>query len=251
MKILYAGAKKTWHTLFDRVLASREMEVLHANSSQEVKEFLSNQLPDVAIVDMNLGKAETEEILKSLVEIKVPAIVVGHRAEGFNREELLSKGAFVVLEKPFTVEELLQAIKGSKPFAEIAEEERRAKEEIVLERAEEELSLPKEEISILPEESSESEPPILELKEEEVETIEIAEEELSDEEFRITPEPEPPIAGGEEKREVKLDREELLKLLPPEKIESIAREILSQVIPEIAERVIREEVEKLIKSRLV
>lgn len=253
MKVLVADDKETWHTLFDKVLSVRGMEVFHAKTPKEAVSVAASVHPDVILLDYSLVGGTAEDILVPLKELEIPVIVMGYRAEGFDPEKFIKRGFSEILEKPFTVEELLSA----------------------LERVSAGISLPSEtlepqvEEAFKVEEPSTSEIQIIDLEETPVETIEIEapvelppigeiEEIKGPEEVEVAPLELTEGEKVEEKREELVEKiaepvsGELSKIasLPPGKVEEIIREVAWEVIPEIAEKVIREEIQKLIESRL-
>lgn len=255
MKVLIAEDKETWHKLLEIVLSLRGIDVVHAYTPKEAINKTVSEKPDVAVVDVTLSTGTAYDVIKDITELGVPVIVIGHRAEGFDPEKAKSLGAYAVLEKPFTVEDLLSVLrklKKEKPSLELEE-----KTSLVVPAAGEVKEL-------VPEEKEEIE--VVSLEESPVETIEIeepyeeitpaaVEEPLALEEVKEEEEVKPLPQEKEVAEEVvKPVAEEISKVpevsLPPEKVEEIVREIAWEVIPEIAEKVIREEVEKLIKSRL-
>jgi len=248
MKVLLVEGKDTWRRLFKGVLSLRGMEVLEARTPKEALNVAVSEKPEVAIIDFDSSLTIDYDLVKALGEVGVPSLVVGYRALGFDPDEALRAGAVSVLEKPFTVEDLvraLEAVRSGKP----ALEEKTS------------LVLPVEgEVEEVP---VGEEIPVLRLDEEEPETIELESEipvEVSAEvpEFKeeVTEEREE-LERPEELREELTERvarsvsQGLSQLpLPQEKVEEIIREVAWEVIPEIAEKVIKEEIEKLIKSRL-
>ncbi|ADU96587.1 response regulator transcription factor [Thermovibrio ammonificans] len=237
MRVVYGDDKKTWHELFDKVLSLRGIEVVHAYTPKEVINLTVEKKPDVVILDVTLSHGTAYEVIEKVKDRGVPVVVIGHRAEGFDPEKALSLGASAVLEKPFTVEELVELLRNIKTHKPQLEE----KLEIVAPSAGEMVEIPvieepQEELQVLP-------------VEEHVETIEL-------EPVELQPEPveEPVKPQSTESKVVEEAKKEIAKKveagLPEEKVEQIIREIAWEVIPEIAEKVIREEVEKLIKSRL-
>jgi len=246
MRVLYGDDKNTWHKLFDKVLSLRGIEVVHAYTPKEVINLTVEKKPDVAILDVTLSHGKAYDVIKRVKERGVPVVVIGHKAEGFDREKALSLGAFEAIEKPFTVEQLLNVLR------ELRTQKPELKEEL-------ELVAPVEPGEFL----GVTEPATLELQPEElpvehVETVEVEEpkEELLELE-PIQPQEEVPQTVPvesevveEAKKRVEEAAPGAVSGLPEEKVEQIIREIAWEVIPEIAEKVIREEVEKLIKSRL-
>ena len=228
MKILYADDKKNWHILFENVLKERGIKVLHAYTSKDVIEKISQERPDVVILDMTLRGSSALDVLPDIAKKRLPVLVIGYKKEGLDEEKLKSYGASRVLQKPFTVNELMDVL-----------------EELTLERKEKVLEHEEEEKLeiVLPEEAtvSPSEQEELEILEIEPKEMEVQPEQLSQVQEG---QPVKPAATSTE-----ISKEELKEILRPE-IESLIREIVWEVVPEIAEKVIREEIEKLVKSRL-
>ena len=242
MKILYADDKKNWHILFENVLKERGIKVLHAYTSKDVIEKISQERPNVVILDMTLRDSSALDVLPDIAKEKLPVLVIGYRKEGLDEERLKSYGASRVLQKPFTVNELLAVLEELK-------EGTLVRRERVLEHEEEE----KLEI-VLPEEAtvSPSEQEELEILEIEPEEMEVQPEQLSqvqEEQQPVKPAKEKTLSTSVAATSTEISKEELKEILKPE-IENLIREIVWEVVPEIAEKVIREEIEKLVKSRL-
>ncbi len=232
MKILFADDKKNWHILFENVLKERNIKVLHAYTPKDVVEKISQERPNVVILDMTLRDGSALDVLPGIVKEGIPVIVIGYKSEGLDEEKLKSYGASRVLQKPFTVNELLSVLE------ELGERTVEHEEEEKLE-----IVLP-EEATISPSEPEELE--IIELEPEE--EIEVQPEQLSQVQEE-QPVKEETLSTSTVATSTEISKEELKELLKPE-IENIIREIVWEVVPEIAEKVIREEIERLIKSRL-
>ena len=261
MKLLYVDDKKTWHKLFEIVLSLRGVDVLHAYTLKEALNVAASEKPDLALIDVSISGASAYDLIPEILRLGVPVVVIGHRAEGFDREKALSLGAYEALEKPFTVEELLEIIRKAKREAPKPEE----KLELTVPSSEGEFELvglesEPQETEVVPIEAQEEGVPAVSVEEfqESVPVIPVELEEPEKEE--ISPEKtveeaeakvfEKPVSE-EVKEEVKRRAEEVSGVTVPEdKVEQIVREVAWEVIPEIAERVIREEIEKLIRSRL-
>jgi len=253
MKVLIAEDKETWHRLLEIVLSLRGIDVVHAYTPREAINKAVSEKPDVAIVDVTLSGGTAYDVIKDITELGVPVIVIGHRVEGLEPERAGSLGAYAVLEKPFTVEELLEVLrklKREKPSLSLEE-----KTSLVIPSSGE----VREVVPGQEEEGIE----VISLEESPVETIELEEpygelaleeESLPVEEEKVEEEVRPETGSELVEKVTKPVSEEVSKSagvsLPPEKVEEIIREVAWEVIPEIAEKVIREEVEKLIRSRL-
>ena len=261
MKLLYVDDKKTWHKLFEIVLSLRGVDVLHAYTLKEALNVAASEKPDLALIDVSISGASAYDLIPEILRLGVPVVVIGHRAEGFDREKALSLGAYEALEKPFTVEELLEIIRKAKKEAPKPEE----KLELTVPSSEGEFELvglesEPQETEVVPIETQEEGVPAVSVEEfqESVPVIPVELEEPEKEEIS----PEKTVEEAEEKvfekpvseevkEEVRRRAEEVSGVTVPEdKVEQIVREVAWEVIPEIAERVIREEIEKLIRSRL-
>ena len=262
MKLLYVDDKKTWHKLFEIVLSLRGVDVLHAYTLKEALNVAASEKPDLALVDVSISGASAYDLVPEILSLGVPVVVVGHRAEGFDKDRAISLGAYDTLEKPFTVEELLDVIRKAKKEAPKPEE----KLELTVPSSEGEFELmglesePQENLEVIPIGAQGEEVPVVPIEDfqESVPVVPVELEESEKEE----PSSKRPVEGTEEKafekpvseearEKVKRRAEEMSRVeIPEEKVEEIVREVAWEVIPEIAERVIREEIEKLIRSRL-
>ena len=255
MKLLYVDDKKTWHKLFEIVLSLRGIEVLHAYTPKEALNIASSEKPDVAVVDVSLVNGTAYDLVPDLLRLGIPVIVVGYRAEGFDRDKALSLGAYDAVEKPFTVEEFLELLRRVKREAPRPEEklelvvpESGELEVVNLEPEIEEVSTSEAgevpvlepEVPVVPVEEHEESVPVVPVETEETEEVPVAQPEEFGEKVL-----------EEAKEEVKSRAEEISGVeLPQDRLEAIIREVAWEVVPEIAERIIREEIEKLIRSRL-
>lgn len=264
MKLLYVDDKKTWHRLFEIVLSLRGIDVLHAYTPKEALNVASSEKPNLAVVDVSLSNGTGYDVIPDLVKLGIPVILIGHKAEGFDREKAISLGAYSTLEKPFTVEELLDLLRQVKKEVPQLEEQL----ELTVPESGEfgVVNLEPETSEISVPESLEPEVPVLPVKEELEENVPVIPVEIEEEkEEQLLPQepvekleetvkgeiPQTEPVVSEAKQEVKRKAEEVSGItVPEEKVEEIIREIAWEVVPEIAEKVIREEVEKLIRSRL-
>lgn len=252
MKLLYVDDKKTWHRLFEIVLSLRGVDVLHARTPKEALNIASSEKPDLVLVDVSISGGTGYDVIQDLQNLGIPVVLIGYKAEGFDRDKALSLGAYGALEKPFTVEELLDLLR------QIKKEIPKPEERLELTPAE------TEEVEVVSFEP-EGEVPVVPVEEELGETVPVVPVEVEEEreERKVAAaveESEKPVeeevsagesVAAEAKEEVKRKVEEMSGVtVPEEKIEEIVREVAWEVVPEIAERVIREEIEKLIRSRL-
>ena len=236
MKVLIGEDKKTWHELLEIILSLRGIDVVHAYTPKEVINEAVSERPDVAVVDYTLSGGTSYEVIKELSELGVPVIAIGYESEGFNPSKAVELGAVKALKKPFTAQELLDAVRevGS------LEKPQPVESALGLRETSAEISLEPEEVEVVETGGLEESPiEVVEVREPEVvPQVEGNREELLEKAVERTSEE---VKGKVESRKVEL---------PPEKVEEIVREVAWEVIPEIAEKVIREEIEKLVRSRL-
>ncbi|ADY73215.1 response regulator receiver [Desulfurobacterium thermolithotrophum DSM 11699] len=260
MKILYADDKKTWHILLEKVLKERGITVIHAYTLKEVLNKISQEKPDVIILDMTLQNGTALDVLSDAVKFGFPVLVIGYEQDGLNEEKLKSSGATEVLKKPFTVEELLSVLSEiKKKLPEFRKEEeleivlpgeiiKASKLPLIEKEKEEEEEEEEEEIQIIPTDEMEVVPSvseeIIELENEEDKISKHTQTEISKEE------PLKEDVSASKSPNMDIDSERLKEILRPE-IEKAIREIIWEVVPELAEKIIREEIEKLVRSRLV
>ncbi|OMH41154.1 response regulator [Desulfurobacterium indicum] len=110
MKVLYADAKKTWHTLMEKVLKPRGVELIHAETLKEVLNKVNTEKPEVAVINVSLKNGKAYEIIPNVLAAGVPVILIGLKSEGFDEEKAKQMGVKFILPKPFTVDELFRLI---------------------------------------------------------------------------------------------------------------------------------------------
>lgn len=95
-------------------LRSAGHSVKLAASVAEALETMDDQVPDVAVLDVNLPDGDGVELMQNIVEQAqgqpvFPIIMTASRQPGL-REKALEQGACAYLEKPFTSVQLLEAV---------------------------------------------------------------------------------------------------------------------------------------------
>ncbi len=258
MKVLYVDDKKTWHTLFEKVLSGRGIEVFHAYTLKETLNQINTEKPDVVIVDATIRNAKIYDILPQILELGVPVIAVGYPQEGFNPDRVVSMGAVAAFEKPFEAQVLIEKLRELRK--ELPSLKREIKPELMITQPpglEEEKEVPVEEVTYEPEEISVL--PVEETEELEVHPVG-GEEELRIEEplevetgelqVQEIPKAEEIVRESVKHVEEGVKSAAPKEVISEEEIEKIVREIAWEIVPEIAEKVIREEIQEFIKSRL-
>ena len=109
------------HTLFRQVLAlvlkwnTDLKETLEANSLSEARQVLgnSNHKPDLAVVDLDLGKGDGFELISDLRTIApdVPVLAITLKRDAERRERALQAGAGKVLTMAASPKEIVDAAK--------------------------------------------------------------------------------------------------------------------------------------------
>jgi len=265
MKVLYVDSKKTWHLFFEKILSTRGMEVLHAYTFKEALNLINTEKPDAVIFNYKISGMPVTEILPDVKATGVPFIVIGYKEEGMNPEALKEAGAFEVLEKPFTVEDLIAVLKSLKEkLPEVKKEE--IEMEVVGAGGEPLPVVDLDEIEVTPV----TEEPTLEIKPEEAESgIEVEEikaptvseqpeelipvKEVTEEKQEEAVVSEPAAVESvvpETTEKVKEQLPASISSLDEKLVEKVVREVAWEVVPELAEKIIREEIRKLIQSRL-
>jgi len=283
MKILYMDTRRTWHTLVKKVLSARGNEVIHAYQPEEVVKLVEAENPDIVVIDIT-SEFNPAGILAQLREKAVPVLVVGYEEKGLAPEHFKSLGATDVLQKPYTVDQFVEALE--KTIEKKEEEEF----EVVLAPEGEAKPAPQAPTLEVPEEAVPVEE-VTPTAPEEVQIVPPAGEELppqplpppppavKPEEVAPAPPPPPPQppappppppqplapppappAPAQPPPAPEPERVAPAPSVTPETakevlsdrayIEALIKEVIWEVVPEIAEKVIREEIEKLIKSRL-
>ena len=90
------------------VLTKQEYKVSRAYSGTEALLFLSNEKPDLILLDLMLPGLSGEEVLEKIKDI--PTIIVSAKEDMNNKVNLLLSGAADYVTKPFDMNELLARI---------------------------------------------------------------------------------------------------------------------------------------------
>lgn len=94
--------------MVEEVLKNNGYQVLRAYSGTEILLLLSNNKPDLILLDLMMPGLSGEEVLSKISGI--PIIVVSAKAEISDKVKLLLGGAVDYITKPFAIEELLARI---------------------------------------------------------------------------------------------------------------------------------------------
>lgn len=91
-----------------KVLGDEGYTISRAYSGTEAVMLLSQNKPDIILLDLMLPGISGEEVLKKIKDI--PVIVVSAKADTADKVELLLSGAADYITKPFDIQELLARI---------------------------------------------------------------------------------------------------------------------------------------------
>lgn len=94
--------------MLEEVLIQEGYQVSHAYSGTEALLFLTNEKPDLILLDLMLPGLTGEEVLPQIE--KIPVIVMSAKVEVKDKVALLLNGAEDYITKPFEIEELLARI---------------------------------------------------------------------------------------------------------------------------------------------
>ena len=94
--------------MLTEVLTKEEYEVLRAYSGTEALYLLSQNKPDLVLLDLMLPGLSGEEVLPHIVN--VPVIVISAKVDVQDKVNLLMSGAADYMTKPFDIKELLARI---------------------------------------------------------------------------------------------------------------------------------------------
>jgi len=116
VKIMIVEDDEDLHTLYGLYLQGEDYEILRAYNGQEAFRIMENEQPAVIILDMIMPVMDGEEFYVRLRTEKkmteVPVIIASVNDKMSSRILALGK-VYAILKKPFTIEVLVQHIKGA------------------------------------------------------------------------------------------------------------------------------------------
>ena len=106
------------------LLAARGFDALAFDSAAAILASLETRRPVCLIVDLHMPAINGIELLKTLIVrgIRLPAVMITGRIDRTSRRWAQEAGAAIVLEKPFTDDELFEAIRAARLVAEAGAE---------------------------------------------------------------------------------------------------------------------------------
>jgi DNA-binding NtrC family response regulator len=123
-KILIADDDPSMVVVLSEVLKSNRHEVIPANSAERALQLTKDQMPDVALADIEMpeGKPTGLELLRQIKEYNrtIPVIMITGQSTDQREVECLRAGAYDYIKKPFRVDEVIKRVEHAlfqqKPF---------------------------------------------------------------------------------------------------------------------------------------
>ena len=111
--ILIIDDEKDLCSLLSESLTQRNYNVLTANTKREAMACLKKKSPDLVLLDLKLPNGSGIKLLPRIKRINPETIVIVISAYGSEEARQMAKkgGAFSLINKPFTEEDILRAIK--------------------------------------------------------------------------------------------------------------------------------------------
>jgi len=111
--ILIIDDEKDLCSLLSEGLTQRNYNVLIANTKREAMACLKKKSPDLVLLDLKLPDGDGIKILPRIKSINPETVVIIISAYGSEEVKQMAKkrGAFIFINKPFTEEDILRAIK--------------------------------------------------------------------------------------------------------------------------------------------
>jgi len=116
MKVIVADDSRLVRGLIERAAVSMGFEVVHATNGREALDLLEANVQDVnlMILDWNMPVLNGIDVIKSMRGDdrfpKIPVLMVSTEAEDGRIQAVISAGAQGYLTKPFTADQLIDAI---------------------------------------------------------------------------------------------------------------------------------------------
>ncbi|MEO0453602.1 MAG: sigma-54 dependent transcriptional regulator [Verrucomicrobiota bacterium] len=122
-KILIIDDEKDVHYSFERLLAKEPVQVLSADTPAKGLKILEDELPEVVVMDIRMGRENGLDGLAKIREFNPKQVVIMMTAYGTSQTaiEAMKRGAFDYILKPFDILELKALIKRGLDAAEAAE----------------------------------------------------------------------------------------------------------------------------------
>jgi DNA-binding NtrC family response regulator len=131
-RILIVDDEKNMRWVLGQALSGEGFEVIEAADGKEALAAVSEQEPDVMVLDHRMPAPDGMEVLRRLrsQDVTFPIIMLTAHGNVATAVEAMKAGASEYLTKPFDLEELKLAIEKSLQYRELAAEVERLREEI-------------------------------------------------------------------------------------------------------------------------
>jgi CheY-like chemotaxis protein/glutamine cyclotransferase len=112
-KILVIDSEPGMRQIIDRILAPQGYEIFSAEDGAQALANCAKINPDLVLLDVRLPDMESVEIMEGLRKMKpaVPIVILSGFGDAETAVELVKKGAFNFIHKPFKVDALRQMVK--------------------------------------------------------------------------------------------------------------------------------------------
>ena len=114
-KILIVDDEKDMCWLLSEALCKRRYKVTTASTGKEGIAQVKKEIPDLVFLDLKLPDTDGTKVLHRIKKInpKIAVCIITAYGTPDLRKEARNKGAFYFLDKPFTIKEILRAIRES------------------------------------------------------------------------------------------------------------------------------------------
>jgi DNA-binding NtrC family response regulator len=131
MKILIVDDEETARYGMRKILASSG-EILDAADLTSARQLVAEEVPDIVLLDLNLGGEDGFDLLHEIEASESPSLVIIITAHGNERVavEAMKKGAYDYLAKPFEIDDLRLAVRNAQEQVQLRKENRRLKEQL-------------------------------------------------------------------------------------------------------------------------
>ncbi len=131
-KILVVDDEEAARFGIRKALQAREVVILEAPDLRSARYTLQNDNPDLVLLDVNLPDGSGIDLLKEIAGHPgaVPVIVITAHGSERMAVDAIRAGAYEYLSKPFEIDELRLLVRNARERAQLAEENRRLKEEL-------------------------------------------------------------------------------------------------------------------------
>ena len=109
-RILVVDDNEDIRFIYNKVLTSKGYLVDSAANGKEAMEKFRSNVPDLTIMDSKLPDSNGLDVIQEIIEIEPDAKILGATGYSDVGHKFMEAGALKVLEKPFTLEELIDIV---------------------------------------------------------------------------------------------------------------------------------------------